>query len=210
MTRYPRFADRTDAGVRLAAVVRARLRAPVDLVLGLPRGGVIVARAVADELGLPLDVIVVRKVGAPGAEEFAIGAIAEGGIRVLDTALAARFAPDAVDRVERAERDELRRRVAEYRGERALDVAGRAVLVVDDGVATGSTALAACLAVRSLGAARVVVAAPVAAPDWREVLGDEADECIALAEPDPFLAVGRFYDAFPSTTDEEVRAALGA
>jgi putative phosphoribosyl transferase len=202
------FEDRSEAGRRLAARLAALAGGPI-VVLGLPRGGVPVAAAVARALGAPLEVLVARKLGSPTNPEFAVGAISEAGTRYLDERSAARFAPSALAAVERTERIELARRVAAYRGNRAvLDLTGFSALVVDDGVATGATMIAACRAARSLGAARVVAAVPVAPRHWQDALRGEADDCIAVLEPDPFVAVGTFYRTFTQTTDAEVLEAL--
>lgn len=206
-----RFADRRDAGRRLAARV-AELALVDPVVLGLPRGGVPVAFEVAARLGAPLDVVVARKVGAPGQPEFAIAAIAERGVRVADPATLARIgiSDQDLDRRARAEEDELDRRVAAYRGTHVgLPVQGRDVVVVDDGLATGLTAEAAVLAVRRAEAARVVLAAPVCAPEAARRLASVADEVVCVEQPDDLVAVGQWYDDFDQTTDGEVIALLG-
>lgn len=205
------FADRVDAGRHLADVVRTE--APEDaLILGLPRGGVIVARQVATALGLPIDFVGVRKIGAPGHPEFAVGAIAEGGARAQDVESCRRLGISSRDwdEVERAEQQELARRVRVYRaGRRDPDLLGRSVVIVDDGMATGATALAACRSVRARGAERIVVAVPVAPAEWRlGPLAHEADALVAVWEPEDLLAVGRFYRDFAPTTDEQVLDAL--
>jgi putative phosphoribosyl transferase len=201
-----RFEDRVDAGRRLSdALTGVRLSHPI--VLALPRGGVPVAFEVATALDAVLDVLVARKVGAPGRSEYGIGAIAEGGIRVADAAALrllhitdAQFAGLAD-----AEELELRRRVFAYRGDRALTAArGHDVLVVDDGLATGGTAEAAVLAARLLGAARVVLAVPVCPPDTARRLEVVADAVVCVSQPADFLAVGRWYRRFAQTTDAEV------
>jgi putative phosphoribosyl transferase len=204
------FVDRADAGRRLAE----RLRGLADkdpVVLGLPRGGVPVAFEVARSLSAPLDVIVVRKLGVPFQPEFAMGAIGEGGVRVLDrdVLLAAGIGEAELAGVERRERAELERRVRQYRATRPpVPLQGRPAIVVDDGIATGSTVRAACKVARVLGAARVIVAAPVASPSAVIQLDDVADEVICLAFPDPFYAVGEGYDDFTATSDAEVVALL--
>jgi predicted phosphoribosyltransferase len=209
LTRLP-FGDRAEAGRLLGRALRDRADGEV-VVIGLPRGGVVVAREVADALRAPLDVIVVRKLGAPSRPEYAVGAIAFGGVRVVDedALRALGVTPAALAAVESVERAELERQVLRYRGDRPpLDLTGRVALIVDDGVATGATAIAAARVTRAAGATRVVVATPVAAPGWRERLGGEADVLVALAEPEPFGAVGRFYRRFVATTDDEVVRAL--
>ena len=203
------FADRVDAGRRLAERL-GPLRATDVVVLGLPRGGVPVAAEVARALGAPLDVLVVRKLGVPGRPELAMGAIAEGGVRVVDERMAASagVTEGALARVEERERAELDRRVAALRRGRApVDLTGRTAVVVDDGVATGSTARAACRVARLLGARRVVLAVPVGPP---EVVGavPEADEVVCARTPSPFLAVGHHYRDFRPTSDDDVAAIL--
>ena len=206
------FVNRQDAGERLAPLL-AHLQPRDPVVLGLPRGGVPVAAIVAEALDAPLDVIVVRKLGAPSDPEYAIGAIGERGVRILDEA-AMRMAgvgDDQVAFIERAERGELARRAALFRrGRPRLDLTGRTAVIVDDGVATGATAGAACRIARALGAEVVVLAVPVAPREWKEVLRDEADELIAVETPAPFYAVGFWYSDFRQTTDDEVVAALAA
>jgi putative phosphoribosyl transferase len=204
------FEDRRDAGRRLAAVLATRsLSQPVAL--GLPRGGVVVAAEVASVLGCPLDVVVVRKLGAPVQPELAMGAIAEGGVRVLDEVVAREVGADAaaVAAVERRERDLLEARVRRYRdGRPRVPLEGRTAVVIDDGIATGATARAACIAVREAGAARVVMAAPVAPRGAELVLDDVADEVVVVESPARFAAVGRWYRDFTPTTDDEVVALL--
>jgi putative phosphoribosyl transferase len=178
-------------------------------VLGLPRGGVPVAAQVARALGAPLDVIVVRKVGVPDQPELAMGAVGEDGVRVVndDVVRAAGIDDAQWERVEAREREELARRSARFRGERPrVPLAGRIAVVVDDGVATGATALAACQVARALGASRVVVAVPVAPPPTVSELARVADEVVALETPEHFHAVGQWYDDFSQTTDDEVVA----
>jgi putative phosphoribosyl transferase len=200
------FADRRAAGRELASAL-SRWRGTDAVVLGIARGGVVVAAAVAQELGLPLDAVVVRKLGAAGHEEFAVGAIAEG-VRIV-TPGAVRWAgmsEDDVERVEEAEREELRRRTDAY-GSRPADLTGRTAVVVDDGVATGASAVAACRAVRARGAARVVLAVPVAPHRWRAP-ADAVDEFVCPHREADFWAVGQYYDDFGQTTDAEVVALL--
>ena len=203
------FRDRTDAGIRLAEHLAA-LQAPDVVVLGLPRGGVPVAAQVAAALDAPLDVIVVRKLGVPTHPEVAMGAIGEGGVRLLDETLIAQLGitPAEVDAVERRERATLDARVAQLRTDGVrLDLTGRTAIIVDDGIATGATAAAACQVARQLGAARVVVAAPVGPSDAASRL-DGADEVVCLLQPAGFSAVGAHYRDFRQTTDEEVSALL--
>lgn len=206
------FADRTDAGRRLATRLQHLAGEPLA-VLGLPRGGVPVALPVAQALGAPLDVIVVRKLGVPFQPELGMGAIGEDGVRVLnDEVIArARVSAEGVAAVEARERAELERRAERFRGGRArVPLAGRTAIVVDDGIATGSTAAAACAVARAHGAPRVVLAVPVAPPGWTERLRGAADELIALHTPEPFLAIGQFYEDFSQTTDEKVVECLAA
>ena len=204
------FADRVDAGRRLAAVLE-HLRGQDVVVLGLPRGGVPVADEVARALGAPLDVIVVRKIGVPFQPELGMGAIGEDDVRIVDVGVMEMTG--STDRefraVEARERAELDRRSRRFRGDRArVPLVGRTALIVDDGIATGSTARAACQVARAHGAARVVLAVPVAPPGWEERIGTDADELIALETPDGFRAIGQFYRDFSPTPDEEVVACL--
>jgi putative phosphoribosyl transferase len=204
------FIDRADAGRRLAARLQ-HLRGDQVVVLGLPRGGVPVAYEVARALDAPLDVIVVRKLGVPFQPELAMGAIGEEGVRIINEEVVsiAGISASQLDEVEARERTELEVRVRRFRGGRPpIGLEGRIVVVVDDGIATGSTARAACQVARARGAARVVLAVPVAPPDWRGRLGKFADELVCLHTPDPFYAVGQFYDNFTQTSDEEVVACL--
>ena len=208
--REVRFADRSDAGRRLAQRL-AYLRGQDVVVLGLPRGGVPVALQVAEALGAPLDVIVVRKLGIPFQPELAMGAIGEDGVRVVNegvvTMAGVRLEEMAI--VERRERAELERRARRFRGDRArISLEGRTVIIVDDGIATGSTARAACQVARAQGARRIVLAVPVAPPGWTKRIHGDADEFVALETPEPFFAVGQFYADFSPTTDEEVSACL--
>lgn len=196
------FADRAAAGRELAESLTG-WRGTDAVVFGIPRGGVVTAAAVADVLELPLDVVVVRKLGAAGHEEFAVGAIAEG-VRLVEPS-AVRWAGMSardVDEVEAAERDELARR-SEAFGSGRTDLAGRPVIVVDDGIATGSTAVAACRALRTRGPARIVLAVPVAPARWTPP-GDAVDEFTCPHRERDFWAVGQYYDHFAQTTDEEV------
>jgi len=200
------FADRRDAGRRLGARLQ-RLRGTSIVVLGLPRGGVPVAFEVARTLVAPLDVLLVRKLGVPFQPELAMGAIGENGVQVLNDEVIriAEVTRQDLARIQARERAELERRAHRYRGGRpAISLRGRTAVVVDDGIATGSSARAACRVARAQGAARVVLAVPVAPPDWATRIGSDADELVALSTPDPFFAVGRWYANFAPTTDDEV------
>jgi putative phosphoribosyl transferase len=204
------FADRADAGRRLAAAL-AHLAGADVVVLGLPRGGVPVAAEVAAALGAPLDVIVVRKLGVPGHREYAMGAVGEGGVRVVDDEVvrAAGVGAAALRAVETAERAEVVRRAARLRADRPrVPLGGRTAVVVDDGVATGSTARAACAVARLLGARRVVLATPVAPADTARALRAVADEVVTVETPERFRAVGEWYADFRETTDADVAAIL--
>ena len=204
------FADRTQAG-RLLAGRLQHLRGQPLVVLGLPRGGVPVAFEVAAALDAPLDVIVVRKLGVPSQPELGMGAIGEDGVRVVDRELVRRagVTERELAEVEARERAELERRVRRFRGDRPrLPLAGRVAVVVDDGIATGATARAACQVVHEHGAARVVLAVPVAPREWIERMAGAADEFVSVDTPEPFFAVGQFYDNFSQTTDDEVVACL--
>lgn len=204
------FADRAEAG-RVLAERLEHLRSAHPVVVGIPRGGVPVARAVADALSAPLDLIVVRKLGVPWRPEVAMGAIGEDGIRVVDERWISSLGVSArqLAEVELRERAELERRIRAFRAERErVSLRGRAVIVVDDGIATGSTAAAACRIARAAGASRVILAVPVAPRDWIRRLGDAADDYIVVETPARFSAVGRSYDDFSPTSDAEVRAAL--
>jgi putative phosphoribosyl transferase len=203
------YRDRRDAGRALAERL-SHFKGCSDLiVLALPRGGVPVAYEVAHALGVPLDVFVVRKLGYPGQEEYAIGAIASGGVQVLNP-----FAIDGVSELQLGhivsrERAELARREALYRGSKPpVDVRGRTVIVVDDGLATGSTMRAAVAALRQRDPARLIVAVPVGAEDTCQQLRSEADEVVCPSTPSPFRAVGLWYQEFPQTSDDEVHRLL--
>ncbi len=205
------FADRREAGHLLAAELAEYTGRGDVVVLGLPRGGVPVAAEVARALQVPLDVLVVRKLGAPGQEELAVGAIGEGGVRVLNAGLVRSLGlgAAAIERIAAREKEELERRVAIYRGTNAATaVEGKVVIVVDDGVATGATIRAGLQAVRAMGAEKVVAAVPVAAADSADSLAAEADEVIVLETPAWFSSVGQWYEDFSQTTDEEVRRLL--
>jgi putative phosphoribosyl transferase len=203
------YADRREAGRELGALLRdSGQRA--DLVLGLPRGGVPVAYEVAAALGCPLDVLVVRKLGHPGQHEFAIGAIASGGVRILSED-AAGIPADTLESITRREAAELLRREQLYRGGHPpLDVAGRRVIVVDDGLATGASMRAAVAALREASAAQITVAAPVGASETCAGLQSDADAVICVATPEPFYAVGLWYQNFTATTEDEVTRLLDA
>jgi putative phosphoribosyl transferase len=204
------FADRVDAGEQLGARLREQLGASPDrLVLGLPRGGVPVAAEVARALEAPLDVLVVRKLGAPGQPEVAIGAIGPDGAMLLH-AHGRAIDAGVVDRIRSRELAELERRERAYRGDRGpLELAGRRVVIVDDGIATGATMLVAVQAARALGAAEVIATAPVAAPDARDAVAAVADRVVVLDAPARFWAVGEWYADFRQTDDAEVIALLG-
>lgn len=207
------FRDRTDAGRQLADVLQREYAGRPDvLVLALPRGGVPIAAEVARVLGVPLDVFLVRKLGVPGHEEYAMGAIASGGVRVLNDDMVRQLGitPEMIDAVAVMESRELQRREGLYRGERSTPaVAGRVVLLIDDGLATGATMRAAVVALREQGPARVVVAVPVGTVEACASLRREADEVVCPHTPEPFRAVGAWYANFDQTTDEEVRRLLG-
>ena len=205
------FRDRTEAGRLLAARLEQYAGKPDVMVLALPRGGVPVAYEVARALPAPMDVFIVRKLGVPGQEELAMGAVATGGVRVLnDQVVKGLGIPEyMIDAVVKWETEELKRRERLYRGDRPPpDVRGKTVILVDDGLATGSTMLAAARALRQQGPARIVVAVPVAAPDTCQLLKADVDEVVCAATPEPFYAVGLWYRDFSQTTDEEVRELL--
>lgn len=208
-----RFADRREAGQMLGRALKAYANRADVVVLGLPRGGVPVAFEVATALRAPLDVFVVRKLGFPGHAEFAMGAIASGGVRVMNEDIGAGYmpSPDVIDRIARTEGLELARREHAYRdGRSPVPIAGRVAILVDDGLATGSTMRAAVMAVRRLKPARMVVAVPVGAVEARDMLAALADEMVCLRTPEPFSAVGLWYAEFGQTTDAEVRELLTA
>jgi putative phosphoribosyl transferase len=205
------YRNRHDAGRLLGEKLGHYADRNDVLVLALPRGGVPVGFEVAEALAAPLDVFLVRKLGVPGQEELAMGAIASGGVRVLNEPVVRMLglSEEEIQRVEREERWELQRRESEYRaGRPPLNVRGKIVILVDDGLATGSTMRAAVAALRRLGPDRIVVAVPVGAREICDEFANEADEAICASEPEPFHAVGVWYDDFSQTTDEEVRDLL--
>jgi predicted phosphoribosyltransferase len=208
-----KYQDRRQAGRVLAQALPAYAGRPDVVVLALPRGGVPVAYEVATRLGVPLDVFVVRKLGVPGHEELAMGAIASGGVIVVNRDVIERLGMPraAIERVVAAEQAELARREQLYRaGRPPLDVTGKTVILVDDGLATGSTMRAAIAALKQRGAWRIVVAVPIAPPETCEELSSEADEVVCAATPEPFFGVGQWYANFEQTTDEEVHELLEA
>ena len=205
------FADRREAGVVLADALAAYRGAPDLLVLGLPRGGVPVAWEVATALRAPLDVLVVRKLGAPNWEELAVGAIASGGLVVLndDVVRSLRISNEQLQQVIDREAAELARREEAYRGGRPLiELAGKTVILVDDGIATGASMLAAIRAIRAAGPAKIVVAVPVAPPSACRQLAEAADDVVSVWVPPSFMAVGEYYRDFRQTSDDEVRKLL--
>lgn len=211
MAAHAPFRDRTEAGRRLAEDLEDYAGRDDVLVLGLPRGGVPVAFEVARKLDAPLDVFLVRKLGVPSQQELAMGAIASGGVRILNEGVSAQLGitEDVIARVAAEEQEELGRRERAFRGDRREpDLGGRTVLLVDDGLATGSTMSAAVTAVRAGSPAQLVVAVPVAARETCDAFRDSVDAIICSITPEPFRAVGAWYEQFPQTTDEEVRNLL--
>ena len=207
------FVDRADAGRRLAEKLGKYAGRPDVIVLGLPRGGVPVAYEVAKRLHAPLDVFIVRKLGVPGFEELAAGAIASGGVRVLnpDVMRAIPYADEAIEAVTAKETSELERREQIYReGRPPPELCDRVVILVDDGLATGATMRAAVKALRERGTAKIVVAVPVGPPDTCRELAQESDETVCLSTPIFFQAVGQYYEDFSQTSDDDVRELLSA
>jgi len=205
------FQDRREAGRKLATRLGVYENRPDVLVLALPRGGVPVAFEVAEALNAPLDIFLVRKLGVPGQEELAMGAIATGGVRILNEEVLHHLAipGEVIDAVAAREQVELERREILYRGYRpVLDTRGRSIILVDDGLATGSTMRAAIAALRKQRPARIVVAVPVAAPQTRDEIRMEVNEMVCLMTPEPFHGVGLWYEDFSQTTDNEVRDLL--
>ena len=208
---WPRFSDRREAGERLADRLRHYANRPDVIVFALPRGGVPVGFEVADALRAPLDVFVVRKLGLPGHEEFGIGAIASGGVRVVDDSVLRAYGVDeeTLNRITERERRELERRERLYRDDRPFpSAADRVVILVDDGLATGSTMRAAVSALRAESPREIVVAVPVGAPETCAAMAKLADEVECLATPEPFYAVGLWYEDFEQTDDDEVHELL--
>ena len=208
-----RYVNRREAGAVLAGRLRDFAGRADVVVLGLPRGGIPVAFEVANALQAPLDVFVVRKLGLPGHPELAMGAIASGGVRVLnDDLLQQLHVPtSAIDAVARAEQAELERRERAYRGARPpIPLEGRVVILVDDGLATGSTMRAAVLAIRRVLPSQIVVAVPVGARETCSAMNEVADDVVCAHMPEPFTAVGLWYENFEQTTDEEVRRLLSS
>ncbi|HWO41381.1 MAG TPA: phosphoribosyltransferase [Candidatus Eisenbacteria bacterium] len=204
-----RFANRSEAGKELARRLSKFAGRSDTVVLALPRGGVPVAYEVARALNAPLDVFVVRKLGVPGQEELAMGAIASSGVRVLNPEVTGYVDPEVIEAVGKREQEELTRRERLYRGDRpAHEVQGRTVILVDDGLATGSTMRAAAMALRQMAPAQIIVAVPVAPAETCAEFRKEVDDIVCLVTPDPFMAVGLWYADFSQTTDEEVRELL--
>jgi putative phosphoribosyl transferase len=206
-----RFRDRTEAGKQLAEKLLEYRDQPDVLVLALPRGGVPVAFEVAQVLHAPLDVFIVRKLGVPGQEELAFGAIATGGVRVLNQTIIKRFqiTPEEVEAVTTVEQDELKRRQRLYRGDRPLpEMRDYTIILVDDGLATGATMHAAVVAIRQQEPARLIVGVPISSPETCAAFQDEVDDIICAVTPEPFYAVGLWYEDFPQVTDAEVHNLL--
>ncbi|MFG2056292.1 phosphoribosyltransferase [Micromonospora sp. NPDC048930] len=205
------YRDRADAGLRLADKLTDLAGRPDVIVLGLVRGGVEVSRVIAERLGVPMDVLVVRKLGVPYAPEVAYGALGPGGVQVLNEMVADRISEADKAGVRQREQAELERREGLYRaGRPPLDLAGRTAVIVDDGLATGATARAAVQVARHLGAARIVVAVPVGSREAYEMLAAEADQVVILEAPPDFMAVGAYYEDFHEVSDDEVTETLKA
>jgi putative phosphoribosyl transferase len=205
------FKNRTDAGRKLAARLQRYADRGDVLVLALPRGGVPVAYEVAKELKAPLDIFLVRKLGVPGYEELAMGALASGGVRVIneDVVRQLNIPGEVIDAVAAYEQRELERRERLYRGNRPPpNVNGRVAILIDDGLATGSTMRAAAAALRKQGPARIVVAVPVSSPETCDEFRSEVDDIVCAVTPEPFRGVGLWYEDFSQITDEEVRELL--
>ncbi|HBD12353.1 MAG TPA: phosphoribosyltransferase [Porticoccaceae bacterium] len=203
--------DRSTAGRQLAQALAPTIPGKEALILALPRGGVPVGREIADRLGIPLDILLVRKLGAPGQRELAIGAIASGGVRVLnqDIVRSLHLSDDEIEELARVEQRELERREQVYLGDRRRrEVTGKTIILVDDGVATGATMRAAIQALRLQKPARIIVALPLAPRDTVTMLAREADDVVCLYHPEPFIAIGCWYKDFTQVTDEEVRDLL--
>lgn len=207
----PLFKDRHEAGRRLARQLAGYAGQPDAIVLGLPRGGVVVAYEVARALRLPLDVFLVRKLGAPGHEELAIGAIASGGVRVVNQAAieGLSISRKELDAITRREQQELARREQAYRGgQPPLELKGKTTILVDDGLATGASMYAAVAALKQPGLARIVVAVPTASPDTCRTFEELVDRVFCTYTPQPFYGVGQWYEDFSQTADDEVRQLL--
>lgn len=208
-----RFKNRSQAGQKLAEGLKQYANDPDTIVLGLPRGGVVVAYEVAEKLGLPLDIFLVRKLGVPGYEELAMGAIASGGVRVMNDDVVRRIniSQSAIEEAVRKETLELERREKAYRSDRPrLDVKDKTILLVDDGLATGATMRAAVTALQKQKPKELIIAVPTASPETCDEFRDDVDDIICAITPTPFYAVGAWYDDFAQTTDEEVQELLRA
>lgn len=205
------FADRRDAGRRLADRLRPLASLPDLMVLGLPRGGIPVALEVSEALGAPLDTFLVRTIGVPGHEDLAMGAIASGGVRIINWPIVRqlRIPVETLERAAHAERLELERRDRAYRGERPIpDLRGRSIIVVDDGMATGASMSAAVAALHEHLPALIIAAVPVASREAYDLIQQQADACICVRTPEPFYGVGAWYSDFTQTGDDEVRDLL--
>lgn len=205
------FLDRREAGKELAQLLLKFKEQPDGIVLALPRGGVPVGYEVTLALNVPLDVFIVRKLGLPGQEELAIGAIASGGIRILNETIihALKIDQTVIDRVTQEETQELKRREIQYRGNRPPpELENRTIILIDDGLATGASMLAAVHALRRQRPKKIIIAVPAAAPQAINLLRPEADEIVFVIAPDPFEGVGKWYEDFAQTTDDEVRSLL--